>query len=187
MRLFVAVNLADALRDPLAAAQRQLAAAGADVKWTDPAGFHLTLKFLGEVDDARLPDIEQAVAGGIAGQGPFDLHLQGLGAFPTLTAPRVVWVGVTAGGPELARLAAGLEQAFQPLGFEAEGRPYSAHLTLGRVRSPRGRTGLTAALQALATTDFGGMPVHTVHLMQSRLSPRGAAYTAVAPFGLRSH
>ncbi len=187
MRLFVAVNLADALRAPLAAAQRQLAATGADVKWTDPAGFHLTLKFLGEVDEARLPQIEQAVAAAVAGQGPFDLHLRGMGGFPTARSPRVVWVAVTEGRFVLARLAGRLEEAFEPLGFEREKRPYSPHLTLGRVRTPRGRDPLAAKLTELADADFGGMPVHAVHLMESRLSPRGASYRPAAQFELPSH
>jgi len=186
MRLFVAANLAEDLRRPLAEAQRALAASGADVKWTHPAGWHLTLKFLGEVPEPQLATlvatIRQAVAE--AGVGPFRLALRGIGGFPSARAPRVVWAGVVAGQEPLAALAASLERALEPLGFAPEGRPFSAHLTLGRVRSPAGREALAAKMQILAEQDFGEMQVTQVHLMQSRLSPRGATYNPVEAFPL---
>jgi 2'-5' RNA ligase len=184
VRLFVAVNLSEPLRRPLAEAQAHLQASAADVKWTDPAGFHFTLKFLGEVPAPRLQEMIAAAAGALAGGERFTLGLRGVGGFPTARSPRVVWVGVSQGEPEMAALAGALEAAFAPLGFAPEGRPFSAHLTLGRVRSPQGRQELAARMAALVDRDFGSMPVEQVHLMESRLSPRGASYHLVAAFPL---
>lgn len=186
MRLFVAVNIAEGVRRRLAAAQARLVATGADVKWTDLAGFHFTLKFLGEVEESRVGQVQEAAAAALWGQGSFRLALGGVGGFPSARAPRVVWVGVREGEQALAALAAALEAALEPLGFAREQRPYSGHLTLGRVRTPRGREALAAAMAALADQDFGGMAVEKVELMQSRLSPRGAAYSPVAAFQLGS-
>ena len=182
MRLFVAVLVPDDLRPALAAAQERLRAAGAAVKWVAPGNFHFTLKFLGEVPDGRVQDIEAALAKIQPGFGAITLTLRGLGAFPTTRRPRVLWAGVTAGAEPMQRLAGGVEQALTPLGFAREARPFSAHLTIGRVEQPT--PDLTARLEREQATEFGAMAVLSFCLVRSMLRPSGPEYTVVTQFAL---
>ena len=153
-----------------------------DVAWVARDNVHLTLKFLGNVETARLPGVEHALAAAAAGQPAFDLAVHGLGAFPASTRARVLWAGVTAGGREAVDLAAGVDDALAALGFPRETRPFAAHVTLGRVRAPRANPRLAAALDA--PEPFGRQHVARVCLMRSELSPRGARYTELAALPL---
>lgn len=186
MRLFLALNLPLDERDRLQRAAGPLRAAGLPVRWVAADALHLTLKFLGEVGDARSGDVAAAVAGVASQFGAFSFELQGLGAFPNLRNPRVVWVGVHA-PPELAQLARALEDAMAGLGFPREDRPFSPHLTLGRAeRDARPRDfealgRLAAGFDYRARIDAG-----SVDLMRSHLSPRGARYERIAAAALRA-
>lgn len=151
-----------------------------DVVWVAPDNFHLTVKFLGAVGAQRLPDLERALGEAVAGVSPFDLTLRGLGAFPSAARPRVIWAGTAEGAAELADLAARVERTLSPLGFPAEERPFSAHVTLGRVRTPRRNPRLAQALAASASVELLCVPVARVSLMRSDLSPRGARYSELA-------
>ncbi len=176
MRLFVAINLPPGERDRLQRAAGLLRTARLPVRWVQSDALHLTLKFLGEVPEARAGDIERAldrVAGAFA---PLDLELRGVGGFPNLSNPRVVWVGVQA-PPELARLAADVEDALAELGFPREGRPFTAHLTLGRAERDARASAFRDMVRLAAEFDFvGQVRVESVDLMRSHLSPRGARY-----------
>jgi 2'-5' RNA ligase len=188
VRAFVALELPADVRAGVTRAQAALRAAAesADVRWTEPAGFHVTLKFLGAVDDARVPTITDALAGAAATLAPFACATAALGAFPTPHRPRVVWIGVS--GDDVARLATAVDAALAPLGSVAEARPFHAHVTLGRVRSPRGGARLG---RGVADVD-GGPPRRWVAdamvLFRSLTRPTGAVYEPVArlPLGPRS-
>jgi 2'-5' RNA ligase len=185
MRLFLALNLPPAERERIRRASGPLRAAGLPVRWAETDALHLTLKFLGEVADARAADVRAAaarVAGDFTG---FDYELRGLGGFPNLRAPRVVWVGVRA-PPALPRLAAALDQAMAGLGFPREERPFSAHLTLGRAERGAG-AGAFGKLAALAAGfDYAArIEARSLDLMRSHLSPRGARYECIAAAPLR--
>jgi 2'-5' RNA ligase len=184
IRLFVAVNLDESLRHAVAEVEQRLKATNADVKWVRAESLHITLKFLGWVQENRVPEIEQAIAQAVEEQAPFRLSLAGLGGFPTPTAPRVVWVGIEAGAAELASLAERMEQAMKPLGFEREEREFSAHVTIGRSRGAAGREQLVAALQAERERRFGEMQVARVELMRSDLRPTGPIYISQRAFEL---
>lgn len=145
-----------------------------------PDNFHLTVKFLGAVDTGRLPDVERALGEAVAEMSPFTLTLRGLGAFPSAARPRVIWAGTADGAAELAAVAARVERALSPLGFPTEDRPFSAHVTLGRVRTPRRNPRLAQALAASAGVELVRVPVERVSLMRSDLSPRGARYSELA-------
>ena len=149
-----------------------------DVAWVACDNVHLTLKFLGGVDAARLTALSEALTAAVTGQPAFDLAVRGLGAFPSRTRARVLWAGVADGGPALASLAARVDDALEPLGFPREARAFSAHITLGRVREPRPNPRLAQALTSDAA--FGRQRVGRVCLMRSELSPRGARYTELA-------
>ncbi len=149
-----------------------------DVAWVAPDNVHLTLKFLGGVEAARLDAVAGALAGAVAGCRPFDLTVRGLGAFPTPARPRVLWAGADEGAALAATLARRVDDALVALGFPAESRAFSAHVTLGRVRAPRSNPRLVEALAGGAA--FGRQRVDRLALMRSELSPRGARYTELA-------
>jgi len=149
-----------------------------DVAWVAPDNVHLTLKFLGGVEAARLAAVAGALAGAVAGCRPFDLTVRGLGGFPTPTRPRVLWAGADEGAAPAAMLARQVDDALVVLGFPAESRAFSAHVTLGRVRAPRSNPRLAEALAGGAT--FGRQCVDRLALMRSELSPRGARYTELS-------
>jgi 2'-5' RNA ligase len=151
-----------------------------DVVWVAPENFHLTVKFLGAVGTERLPDVERALGDAVAGVASFTLALRGLGAFPSTARPRVIWAGTAQGAAELAEVAARVERALSPLGFPTEERPFSAHVTLGRVRTPRRNPRLAQALAASADVELLRVPVERLSLMRSDLSPRGARYSELA-------
>ncbi|UCH33317.1 MAG: RNA 2',3'-cyclic phosphodiesterase [Armatimonadota bacterium] len=184
MRAFVAVNLDGNLRQAIGEAQGSLRRTGGDVKWVRPDNMHLTLKFLGWVDDARLAPIVEAVRPAVEAEAPFRLRIEGTGGFPSATAPRVIWVGVKEGAEELARLAERVEAALEPLGFDREARGFSPHVTVGRCRSAGGRDGLAAEIRAMRERPFGEMEVRRVELMRSDLRPTGPIYTSQHAFDL---
>jgi 2'-5' RNA ligase len=187
MRCFVAVDLSDETRDAIADAQAGLRAAAprADVGWIDPAKMHLTLKFLGEVEESRREAIETALADVARRHGPFALTAGGAGAFPGPSRPRVLWTGLVAGLREIGLLAVDVERACAPLGFPPEARPFRGHVTLGRVRTPRGIARVMRAMDALDGAVFGTWTVREVVLYRSHLGgSHGARYEALARFAL---
>lgn len=177
MRLFVALELPEAARAAAAQVLQSLRPRGQGIKWVAPANLHLTLKFLGETPAAALEGVIQALAGALAGQPALDLELAGCGAFPQISRPQVVWLGLDGQVEGLAGLARGLEAALEPLGFAPEGRPFKPHLTLGRLR--RGEKAPPALSQALAGLAARRGPAFTaarVGLMESTLTPQGPIY-----------
>jgi 2'-5' RNA ligase len=182
VRAFVAVLLPDAIRRRLAEEIEVLRRHASGVAWTAEPNLHVTLKFLGHVDEARLPDVAAAL-GAAATVATFDVEVCGLGAFPGATRPRVLWAGAP-GSPAFGRLAEAVDGALVALGFAPEERGFTPHVTLGRVRQPRRDVALTAALEAAAARPFGTLRVDRVVLMRSDLSPRGVRYTELAAVAL---
>jgi len=138
---------------------------------------HLTVKFLGAVAEDRIEAIVGALTGAVVGVAAFEAQIEGLGAFPSAARPRVVWAGVTAGAGTMGDLAGRVDEALAALGFTREARPFSPHITLGRVRQPGRAPALTEALRGAAGRPFGHLRVARASLMRSELSPRGARYT----------
>ncbi len=175
----MAVLLPEDVRASLAGAAARLRAAAPDVAWVAPENLHVTLKFLGQVDEAHLHALAAALAAAARGGPAFEARVVGLGAFPSVGRPRVLWAGVRDGAEALAALAARVEAACVGLGFAPETRPFAAHVTLGRVRSlrcPRRAPRLADLLDAAAGEELGRLRVERVALMESRLSPHGARY-----------
>ncbi len=179
----MAVPLDEALRPAVVDLQRAIARAwpqaDARVKWVEPANLHFTLKFLGEVPEEHLLSVVEAVRE-VAAFRPFELSIEGLGAFPDLRAPRVLWVGVQEGARELAALARHVEEALSRARFPREERPFEPHLTIGRVRTEGRERGLWQALERLRAAKIGRQRVEWVVVMESRLSPQGPTYIARA-------
>jgi 2'-5' RNA ligase len=183
VRLFIAVNLPDALRRAIHDAAAPLRRLAVPVKWVDPEGLHVTVKFLGAVDAGRVSAIQEALERACRGARAFPLPVGGFGAFPTPRDARVIWVGCEA-VPPLELLQHGIEREFAELGFPIEGRPFRPHLTLGRVRA--GARGEMRQLEPmLARLEFAGeMTVRSVDLMESRTGPKGARYEIRHPVTL---
>ncbi len=184
IRCFVAIRLDPALRPAAARIQAELGRTRVAVKWVEPENLHLTLKFLGEVPARQTDRIVAVLEQACRGQAPFELELAGLGAFPGARAPRVVWIGVRDGLAALAALAGRVEDALVALGFEREARPFSAHLTLGRIREPERARPLGRALEAGGPAVLGRMAADAVWLMRSDLRPAGPVYTSLARLAL---
>jgi 2'-5' RNA ligase len=175
MRLFIALDLSEAVRAELVAAQSRLQAH--PVRWSDPAGMHLTLQFLGEADEALVPPLLKALAA--IPVVPFSLTLGGLGAFPNASQPRIIWAGIDGATDALVRLQSAVTTATAPLGFIPEERAFKAHLTLGRTRQEARPEQLHALGVALARAALPA-PVEWATgrptLFQSTITPRGAVY-----------
>lgn len=179
MRLFVALNLPDETRTALGGALESVRDARLDVRWTAIESIHLTLQFLGEVNDERVSGIDRTLAGVAARHGPFRMRIGGFGAFPGLRRARVWWVGVEPLEP-LMELQRDVEESLVTHGFEPEKRPYHPHLTVARAH-PRARAVPAAVVDDIVARFVFGtdVPVHTLDLMHSRLHPHGARYHAV--------
>ena len=176
-RAFISVDIVP--DDALVEVVRRLASSRADLKTVKPELAHLTLKFLGEADESLVPDIMDKIARTVEGQVPFTIRLKGMGAFPSLSNIRVVWVGIEDGVP-LQRIAHGLEEAMSELGFEKEKRDFKPHLTLARARSARNIGAVQEIIRGNAATDFGEYRVDRVLLKKSVLTPQGPIYSTVA-------
>jgi 2'-5' RNA ligase len=190
VRSFIAIHLPADVRAELASLEDKLKARRHPfVKWVDPESMHLTLKFLGNVAADSLPQISEAMARVAQLHPPFKLQVSGTGAFPNWQRPQVVWVGVGGESDKLNALQKELESALSPLGFPAEARSFSAHLTLGRLRdrvTPDERRRFAEFAQKIEFETALSFEVNTVRLMRSQLTPTGPIYSelAIAKLGL---
>lgn len=190
LRLFIAVHLPPDLLAGIGDVQGQLRQemGALSLRWTRPEGSHLTLKFLGETAANRVEGIVAALQAAAATQPGFTLTVAGLGCFPTLRRPNVIWVGVQDPDRALQRLAAAVDGAMAGLGWQAERRPFNGHLTLARVKQGAGveeRSAIAAHLARFSPPDpLGLLPVRFLHLMHSDLQPGGSIYTELAKISL---
>lgn len=180
MRLFIALDLPDSVKNGLTTAQHAMQAAALPVRWTARASIHLTVVFLGDTDGQLLPDIRQAVRAALASQATFNLATAGLGAFPSRHTPQVLWVGVGGDTSTLAELQERVAAAVEPLGFPRERRRYSPHLTLGRLResaTPAERHQLALVLEQANSPPHTPWHVDAVTIFESTLQSGGSVYT----------
>jgi len=175
MRVFVAIEIAEELRRQFALAQEKLKCAPG-VKWVAPENFHLTLRFLGWTEPGVVSRLANELAAAASATPAFEMSFVGAGAFPSLSSPRVVWIGVKEGIAQLFGLAQKAEAIAQKLGFEAEIRPFQGHLTLGRARRGVSLKELKPEIEALAQEDFGRQMVEHITIMESILSRQGPTY-----------
>ncbi len=186
IRAFIAVELPQTLRQEVAVLQSDLRATGADVKWVEPKNLHLTLKFLGNMEGNQASALIEALKSPILGHSAFLMRLEGIGAFPRTTSPRVIWIGITEGEEPLKKLSADIEEGCTRLGFPPEERSFSGHLTVGRVRFNDCLAALAKKLQTVEFRSSAPMTVDRLILLQSTLSPKGSIYTPLAEFSLCS-
>lgn len=184
IRLFIAIDLPEAVKDLLAetAVHMSQNSPNRAVRWVTREQMHLTLRFLGDTAVAQLPSLQNELTQLAARHQPFQLRLQSLGAFPNQKRPRVVWAGLAGDLAPLRKMQAELEDRVVALGWEREKRPFSPHLTLGRVKD----AGQVRRLNWEVALVEVGFEVTAVQLVQSELRPSGAVYTVRQTAVLRS-
>ncbi len=182
MRLFVALELEPSLREKIGEIEADLRRCEGDVKFVEPENLHLTLKFLGEIRKEFLPKVEEGIRKALEGMKQFRISLEGVGYFGSPTYLRTIWVGVKEGQEQLHGIMLKLNRELDK--FKKDTRKPNAHLTVGRVKSSRGRDCLLEKMADLAGVKVGEMAVKEISLKQSALSREGPAYTDVKAFPL---
>jgi len=183
MRLFFAVPLEERVRRAVREAIERSRLRKAPWRWIDPANYHLTLKFLGEVEESALPGLEGAASLAAAEALPFRIALRKFGGFPDLGRPRVLFYELSEGFEELAALAAGIEERCAGIGYERDKRRFRAHLTVARVKT-RISAGTAASLSEMEEIESVSQDVGRFVLMSSTLHRTGAVYEEVSSFPL---
>lgn len=181
MRLFTGIALPEEIERRFEQLLGRLRPAAPAQSWSPVENLHVTIKFIGELGEARLPELKQALASLPAAAPEIALH--GLGWFPNPHHPRVLWGGVQA-DPALSDLATAANQALVPLGIAAETKPYAPHLTLARIKTNEGLVPLRQAIAQLDSLEFGRFRPAQFHLYLSRPGPRGSVYSKLASFPL---
>ncbi len=189
VRAFIAINLSDEVTDHLARviSDLQKRMPSKVIKWSPPKNIHLTLKFLGDVSVHNLDLLKDALRVDVTGRNVFDISAGGMGVFPKITQPRVIWVGVEA-PDDLASLQRAIENDMRRLGYARERRSFTPHLTLGRVSRNASSQELRQVIQVLQDYKVGFLGVSrvtAVHLYRSDLNPGGAVYTSLFAAPLR--
>jgi 2'-5' RNA ligase len=188
IRSFIAIELPEEAKKGLARLRKELERdEHRFVKWVDPKGIHLTLKFLGNIPSNRVAEITEAIEEAAQGISPFHLEISGLGAFPGLKQSRVLWVGIGGELDKLSRLQQNIDSALADLGFAKEERSFVPHLTLARIRqgaSPLEKRSFGELVGSTIFEDKYHIKVEAISLMRSQLTPAGAIYTCLSKVGL---
>ncbi|MGQ3684827.1 MAG: RNA 2',3'-cyclic phosphodiesterase [Candidatus Loosdrechtia sp.] len=177
VRLFVAVEIAEEIRKKLVELQNELKRADAEVGWVAPENFHITLKFIGTVDEEKMNHIIPVIKDSVAHMDSFDLRYKGIGVFPTEKKPRILFVNVIDSGGVLTKIHKRLDSQLASLQVKQENRPYDVHLTIGRIKTYRNIKELIEILHLYDWFNFGSEHITQVVLMKSVLSSNGPRYT----------
>lgn len=181
LRLFWAVNLPHSLKQKLFGIQSRLREVPADVKWVEQQNFHLTVKFLGDVNPSKTNEIIKSVREAVSGLGDFELEIAGLGFFPNSQRPKVIWAGVHGEVRKFQELYYRVEKSMDFIGHPSDSKRFSPHLTLGRLRSAQGSFELVQKAQVTEkeTDVISKVKVDTIELMESQLTRKGPMYTVL--------
>ncbi len=185
-RCFIAIDLPAGVKAELTRMQKGFASWPVKVKWVEEQNLHLTLKFLGDVTGPQIADLQAGLAKVSLAHRRFKISIRGFGAFPGTRNPKVIWAGIDDPKQELEQLWLGIEDELAGRGFNPEVRPFSPHLTLGRVKDPRPGPGFQSILPNLGIAGCL-VPVTEIKLMESRLSRSGPTYTCLQSFALQEH
>lgn len=180
MRVFIALALEESLKEALAKVQAELKSLGEDIKWISPQNLHLTLKFLGEVPQEKIPKIIQSLKEISGNFEAFTIEIKNIGGFPNLKSPRVLWAGIEKGKEALKIVTNVIEDALVKLKFPKESRSFSAHLSLGRVTYIKNKE---AFCQKISTIQLPALcqGITSLTLFKSTLTPKGPLYEKIAP------
>ncbi len=179
VRAFIAIDIDEATRHQLVNAQQQLIETGAQLRLVEPQNIHVTIKFLGEVPEDKIPAIADAIRAAVKNIEPFDIHVRGIGVFPSLKYIRVVWAGVAEGRDHVIAIEQNLDRELEPLGFRPE-RDFVPHLTIARVKTARHKEKLATLIEGMINAEFGVTHARAIELKQSKLTPKGPIYSTLA-------
>jgi RNA 2',3'-cyclic 3'-phosphodiesterase len=179
IRSFLAIELPKTVLEEIRELQAEMKRSRADVRWVGPEKIHLTLKFFGDIEETKVDEIIGEIEEPVCGTPPFRLNVRGMGAFPHLKSPRIVWIGLVDEKGVLLPLQKELDRNLEKAGFPREKRPFQPHLTLGRVNSSRGKDELIWHVEKHQEDEFGEFEVDKVILFQSDLRPTGPIYTVL--------
>ena len=177
IRSFLAIEIPRTILKKIEEVQDDLKSSRVDVRWVSPEKIHLTLKFFGNIDESRIDPIVKSIEGPTQTTSPFSLKVRGVGAFPHLKNPRIIWMGLVDGKEVLVHFQKQLERELEKIGFETEGKVFHPHLTLGRMRSSKGREELAGRMERHKEEEFGDFQVERIVLFKSDLKPTGPIYT----------
>lgn len=182
MRLFIAVNFPEEIKRTLGTFIRKLSKIPSDLKWVREENLHLTIQFLGNVTEDQVSSVNNALQKSVSGVAPFKLVLEGIGAFPSIERPRVLWVGISGDSPSLLLLHRQVQREMELLGFEPEKRKFSPHLTVARARSPYGFADvMEKAKEVMEISEiFGTANIGSIELMLSKLESKGPQYSVLS-------
>ncbi len=186
VRLFIAVEITGEIRKKLAEFQDELKKVDADAGWVAPENLHITLKFIGYIDEEKIDAVTSIIKDSLTHIKPFDLRYAGVGTLPTEKNPRVIFADVRDTGGVLVKIHERLDNQLVALGVGREGRKFNPHLTLGRIKTRRNVRRLVESLNSYNGFDFGSEHVTRVVLMKSDLSPGGPIYTKLQSVDLVS-
>ena len=188
MRVFIAIDINDQIRNGIGNLQQKLSAEAdikkSDVKWVRPESIHLTLKFLGEIKDAQCVEVCNITEEVVANHKNFELDIESVGCFGG-KSPRVLWVGMGAGSNQLRELAKNLDEKFTSAGWPEETRDFTGHLTVCRIRNSRAGVKLAKLAQNYEDAKLGDISVDSITVYQSQLKPAGAIYTVLGKYNLK--
>jgi len=188
IRSFIAIELPEEAKQGLARLRKELERDEHKfVKWVEPQGIHLTLKFLGNIPSKQVTELTEAIEEATQRISPFHLEISGLGAFPSLRQARVFWVGIGGEMDKLSRLQQNIDSVLAALGFAKEERSFMPHLTLARMRqgtSPLERRSFGELAGSTIFEDKYDIKVEAISLMRSQLTPAGAIYSCLSAVGL---
>lgn len=179
IRAFIAIELTKELHEELRILQQEVKKSDIDAKWVNPENIHLTLKFLGNADTGQIEKIKDILEEISKQTKPFYLHLAGVGAFPKLDYPRVLWVGIDEGKNEAIEIAEKLEKGLEKIGFQKENRSFSPHLTLARIRSSKNKDKLKKLVEETNFTSKNKVYADKLTLFKSTLTPKGSIYSKI--------
>ena len=177
IRSFVAVDCDGLLLPKFVEVQGRLSSTGAKMKLVEPENIHLTVKFLGDIEDSQVDEISQVIEG--ISFEPFEFRVEGVGVFPNLRRPATIWAGITEGVGELAEVFGKVNDGLARLGFEKDRRRFQPHLTIARIRGGENRDRLVEELMDLEDFEFGVVRVDRVSLKKSVLTRSGPIYTTL--------
>ena len=177
LRSFLAIELPGTILKKIGEVQEDLKSSYADVRWVSSERIHLTLKFFGNINESRIEPLVKSIEGQIWPTAPFPLRVKGIGVFPHLKNPRVIWIGLLDEKEVLISFQKRIEAELEKIEFEPEDRPFQSHLTLGRVKSSRGRNELVERMERYREEEFGDFRAEKVILFKSDLRPTGPIYT----------
>ena len=179
IRIFIAIQLPDEVKKNIVELTNELKQTETAVKWVEEKNLHITLKFLGWVEDRKIDNVVELATKASAGIGSFKARFEGIGTFPPGKTPRVVWAGVAEGCDKLTKLANKLEEILSDAGYRSEEREFNSHVTIGRIKEKKGVDKLKEKIERFKDSKFGEAWVDSIVIMKSTLTPKGPIYDRI--------